>query len=890
MIANKKEMTIQPDWFCGIGAKEEMYRDARKNGHKYYVASDVYANSGSKKFASFVDIDAFLEYEKTIPIDSKNLYEILSGEVVEFYDLDIKEKSSIISKQSLSYEELLEDVIADFMDARTDFQLTFYPDIPLTNDHFLVQKTDDPEGKKASAHITIRNGTKFDNNQIALNSFVKDFHDWLRKQDYCVNYVGLYRYVDMGVYDTERNLRLLGHCKKGQIGRHSYRYPNISTFNDDCDYKLFLAGYVDGSEINYPMSETEKEKKRLEIEKNQKKFKKSQEKSQEEEEENPNIIDELRNWVDILSDSRVDKRDEWIRLCWCLRNLTNKSEEGLELFKYKSSMSAKHDEDACETEWNRKNNREDKLGMGTLINWAKNDDFESYKVLVKKCQSTQESITKSINGSHYDLAELFMRVYGDANIKIISDESLTFYGWNEDKKLWEENSKHKLRKLVCETIVPIFEERARILLNELSNLSRKDSKEGELSAKLKVVNKSIMNLKSAPYLKNVCSFVAGHVYDTDFESKVINKSPFELPIKGCKIINLKTLEVRDRDITDYFSFELDVDFLGKKANFKNVEKFFNDITNNDKDLVDYHRRMWGYMMTGSIKDRSLHIIWGNGCNGKSTIVNIFKKITRGFSVSLDEDAMLKKKSSGATPELMDFVSSRCGFLPESEKREKLNTTRVKTITGGDTISGRHLYGHIVKFETQCKPIFPTNFKPEIDITDQAILDRLKLIPFLNRFPNTKANQDYIEDLKENKIDEFFTWFCTGAFDWINGKELIPCKSMSDEKQIFIKENNPTLEFLEDALEIISKEDYDKLKKVDKEQWKLPKANMYQKYCEYKDYQDTISNKAFTEVIETKIVKIKLNGYFYYLCKFKPKRVTNDDDDDDEDKTSGLPPM
>ena len=102
---------------------------------------------------------------------------------------------------------------------------------------------------------------------------------------------------------------------------------------------------------------------------------------------------------------------------------------------------------------------------------------------------------------------------------------------------------------------------------------------------------------------------------------------------------------------------------------------------------------------------------------------------------------------------MDLLHSRCGILPESEKEEKINSKRVKTITGDDEISARHLYAHIVKFKTQCKPIFPTNFKPTIDIEDKAILDRIKLIPFLANFEKTKTNSDYITKLQTNHLDE-----------------------------------------------------------------------------------------------------------------------------------------
>ena len=391
-----------------------------------------------------------------------------------------------------------------------------------------------------------------------------------------------------------------------------------------------------------------------------------------------------------------------------------------------------------------------------------------------------------------------------------------------------------------------------------------------MNVKLKQCQKMICNKKSAPNLKNILNMIAGYDYDKDFESK-INKSTHDLPLKGGKIIDLESLEIREIIRDDYFSFELDVEFLGEDYDFsKYVLPFFNSITCNSSKLLDYHRRMWGYMMTGSIIDRSLHIFWGNGCNGKSSVVNIFKNIMKDYSVNLDEDTMMKKSSGGAKPEMMDLLHSRCGILPESEQEEKINSKRVKTITGDDDISARHLFGHIVKFRTQCKPIFPTNFKPEINISDQAILDRLKLVPFLGRFEKNKKNSEYIKDLQENRLDEFFTWFCIGARDWIAGEELIPCDEMNTQMDNYIKENNPIIEFLEDTYDLISKEDYDKLETPEKEMWRYKKTLMFEEYNLWRQVNDKRAMKKieFNKLIESKVSEIKLKGDRFYLLQIK----------------------
>jgi P4 family phage/plasmid primase-like protien len=583
----------------------------------------------------------------------------------------------------------------------------------------------------------------------------------------------------------------------------------------------------------------------------------------------PVTIDEIKSLVNMLSSQRADEYLPWLQVGWCLHSITEGSDEGLEIWKSFSSKSENYDEKACEHQWSKINRNEIKIG--SLHYWAKTDNYDLYKKFIISSNNTEKYINESISGTHYDFAKLFMNTYGFDNIKITSDDNnITFYAWNEESKLWESHSKAKLTKLISDVLCPIINKKGIELLNLLANCEDK-GEEAMYNAKLKQCQKSISNIKSAPYLSNIVKMIAGYEYDKDFESKVINKSIYELPIKNGRIINLQTLEIRLRNRNDFFSFELDVDFLGEDHDFSSyVLPFFNSITSNSPKLLDYHRRMWGYMMTGSITDRSLHIFWGNGCNGKSSVVNIFKNIMKEYAVNLDEDTMMKKSSGGAKPEMMDLLHSRCGILPESEQEEKINSKRVKTITGDDDISARHLFGHIVKFRTQCKPIFPTNFKPEINISDQAILDRLKLVPFLGRFEKNKKNSDYIKDLQENRLDDFFTWFCLGAKDWINGSELIPCDEMNSQMDNYIKENNPIIEFLEDTFDLISKEDYDSLDTVDKSLWRYKKTDLFIEYNCWRQVNDKRPMKKieFNKLIESKVSEIKVKGERFYLLKIK----------------------
>ncbi len=587
------------------------------------------------------------------------------------------------------------------------------------------------------------------------------------------------------------------------------------------------------------------------------------------------VVEQAKNLLKMLNDERADSHSDWMKVGWILYNITSGSDEGFQLWDKFSSRSTKYSQDVCEYKWSRM--KEGDLSIGTLHYYAKQDNKNAYLEFIR--ESNKNIIYDSLNGSHYDLAKIFHKVYAKNNVKITSKKDLTCFIWNEKQKLWVDDGMETLCKIISEILHPIYSKMGQELLLKLSSSTNKGDA-AMFNARLKQIQKMMGNVKSSPYIRNVAKAYAGYEIDKDFETKVINRKPNEIPIKNGKVIDLITLQVRDRCFTDYWSFECNVNFLGEKADLSVVERFFSDISCGSKDLVDYHRRLWGYMLTGEISDRSLHIFWGNGCNGKSSVINIFSAITGDFSSALSEDVMLKKSSRGANPELMPLLTARCGALPESDKKEELNSKRVKSITGDDVITARHLYGHNVSFKTQCKPIWATNHKPKINIDDQAILDRLKLIPFLARFDKTKENTDYIKDLQENKLDEFFTWFCMGAYDWYDGNELIPCREMMFEMNKYISENDVVAEFIADTYELITKQEYCKLLKEEKKKWVLDRSNIYSDfYCWVTDNnrkEDMIGKKDFYKQIDKKLSPIQ-NKQLKIRRGFLVKKKDSEDD-------------
>jgi P4 family phage/plasmid primase-like protien len=486
-------------------------------------------------------------------------------------------------------------------------------------------------------------------------------------------------------------------------------------------------------------------------------------------------------------------------------------------------------------------------------------------------------ISDCLKGSHAAVADLFKKIYGDDFIVIKNVKDGSFYHWNQITLLWDEEPIQPFIRLLSEQIKPLIKRQVDHISDLLENNAVYDKADVKmLTEKIKEYSKLLSYLGTTPFLINICKYY--HSYPTlgsKFEISM-NNSIEMLPLLNGSIIDLRTKEVRMRNKSDLFSFELDVSYCPSDS-YPETEKFFNDISCGDKDLVNYHQRLWGYALTGHITDRSLHIPWGDGSNGKSTLMVILQLILKKFYCTLSESVLLKsdKKSSAgsATPELMCLMFARLAVLEETGQQETLNSKRVKSITGGDTITGRHLFGHQVEFNTQSKPIMPTNFKPIFNIDDPAMIARIKLIPFLAKFDiKNQDNLSFIQYLKTPIIlSQFFSWLVEGAFLWLNGNILIPCDAMNNEMEKYIDEIDTLGEFLSENYDKIDKVFYNSLKPDMKKNNRIKRDSIYGHYVSecILSKEKCIGKKDFYKRIRDKyFFEIKMKDAIYYLAKTK----------------------
>jgi putative DNA primase/helicase len=114
------------------------------------------------------------------------------------------------------------------------------------------------------------------------------------------------------------------------------------------------------------------------------------------------------------------------------------------------------------------------------------------------------------------------------------------------------------------------------------------------------------------------------------------------------------------------------------------------------------------------------------------------------------------------------VGKRFVSVLETKRGVELEEATVKQITGNDTISARAPYGKPFTYRPQFKIWLSTNHKPEIPDGSEAIWDRIRLIPFTQRFEDGKGADPKLPETLRKELPGVLAWAVRGCVDWNDG--------------------------------------------------------------------------------------------------------------------------
>ena len=227
-------------------------------------------------------------------------------------------------------------------------------------------------------------------------------------------------------------------------------------------------------------------------------------------------------------------------------------------------------------------------------------------------------------------------------------------------------------------------------------------------------------------------------------------------------------------------------------------------------LPDHAVRRWmqkfiGYCLTGSTEEEKFVIAYGPGGSGKGTFFETIAPAISDYKAALSIDTLLATAyvtdGQRPTPEFAKLPGKRYVLSSESNINRRLDEAKVKLLTGGDTLTARHLNAEPFEFRPTFKLILQTNHLPAIsDAMDKGIRRRLVIVPFTAQIEHrdTKLKQKL---LQPENLNACLAWCVEGARLWFAeglGKDLPD--EMTKAASAFYEESDLLQQWLDERTE------------------------------------------------------------------------------------------
>lgn len=225
-------------------------------------------------------------------------------------------------------------------------------------------------------------------------------------------------------------------------------------------------------------------------------------------------------------------------------------------------------------------------------------------------------------------------------------------------------------------------------------------------------------------------------------------------------------------------------------------QFLRDVTGSDAELEGYLQRLLGYSLTGSTREHVLAFLWGRGGNGKGVFLNTLVNILGSYAVVSAMDTFTASLYDRHPADLAALAGARLVTAQETQKGRHWDEAKIKSLTGGDTISARFMRGNFFSYRPQFTLVFAGNHRPHLWGLDAAMRRRFHLVPFTTVPENPDPN------LQEALVAEWpgiLQWTIEGCLAWQKQGLRAP-QAVAEATETYFTEEDPLVHWLQDQTE------------------------------------------------------------------------------------------
>lgn len=228
------------------------------------------------------------------------------------------------------------------------------------------------------------------------------------------------------------------------------------------------------------------------------------------------------------------------------------------------------------------------------------------------------------------------------------------------------------------------------------------------------------------------------------------------------------------------------------------KKFIYWAAADDVELVRYFQCIFGLALIGEVPEHILPFFYGEGRNGKGTILNLLLDILGVASgqnyATVVQESFLTSGEKGNGFELASLFGVRLAVHPEVKTNATYNESRLKSLTGGDWITAAYKHKDEFTFKPSHLIIVPGNHRPKPESGGPAFQARYREIPFDNCIkPSEKDGQLGHKLLMEG--ERILWWIAEGAKRYIDEGRLPECSRVNAQTEDYTQDEDIYQQYL-----------------------------------------------------------------------------------------------
>jgi putative DNA primase/helicase len=291
----------------------------------------------------------------------------------------------------------------------------------------------------------------------------------------------------------------------------------------------------------------------------------------------------------------------------------------------------------------------------------------------------------------------------------------------------------------------------RSFYNEAADIDSSDIRDAVLKHAKR--SESIARIKAMVDLAQ--HMVPAHVDDLDADKWLLNVN------NG--VLDLKTGELLPHDHSRLITKLAPVDY-DPKAECPRFKQFLGEVFPDGDNVIPFLQRLFGYCLTGETSEQKMAIAWGNGANGKSTLINILLDMLGDYGEMTPTETFMAKRNEGIPNDIARLRGARMVLASEAQEGRRLNEPLVKQVTGQDKLTARFLRQEFFSFTPSFKLVLLTNHKPLARGDDGALWRRIMLVPFTQKFEGA-ARDNSLPDKLRAELPGILKWAVDGCLEW-----------------------------------------------------------------------------------------------------------------------------